>query len=581
MNFKNIMIKSAHNNFRRYIVRGFCSIIKSLSAFFLSFIILTSSVFGQYFVAYVSAAEVGALVAVDLITELAISGGIVAAVFKTASIIQGEISTGYGFGSAGLDEYGDSINQNLYEEREAGRITNAQAGYVNTLNDVPVEIICPIYGTYQFLCTENLANKIRTMSNKSDAAVKEVVNAYWSSVDILDQSAFENIASQPQYWVTNLDELDLKGRAMVNTAIFDTFGEDVSTGINPEFYQTGDVVSCTFANANTQIIRYPSNFLNQDYDYFVLRIPDWHVTSGSYKTNEADLFALYYHDPASDSMEYLSATTTIMNPRRGFDVISAAYLNGLYGISITWDRFNVIWPGASLPGTLDPTEVFPGWGSLWGIEATDGIDLIDWCMGDSRFWNTDILDLAIDEIADAVDAQVETGDTDVPIDLPIDIPVEGEGDVAWPSDDTDEDFDDPPAYPAEDDWADADTDVYPPFDPDPDPDPDPDNPDNPTPDNPEAPTLPPVNIPALLGLFPFCIPFDIKKAIEWFETDDQSDPVFYIPIKINMSGRQIIDYQMEINLTQHGIRTVVIFLKSAQVVAYIIVLCYATSKVIY
>lgn len=582
MNLKSNMINNAIIGFITTFKSGSKSfIIKRLSAFLLSIIIFVSSVFCQYCTAVVSAAEVGAIVAVDLIVELAVTGGIVAGIMRGAQILQGEIDSGYGFGSAGLDAYANSVNQQLIDGVNDGTISNAQAGTVNKLSGVPVEIICPVYGIYQFLCTNELCNKIRMENPQTEEGVKQIVSAYWSSVNILDQRTFEEIASDPKNWVTNLDQLNTKGRSIVAQSVFEGYGEILSEP-DQTFFETGKWVTAKVGNNAESSRSVNPSTLTAYNDFCIVRF------ASKYTATNKDItgFALYGH-------KNTQVDTALYNRIDAFwaynDQLHYAYYTpGIRSISLDISRAYEMGFGANAttPSTLALDELFPNWGDMWGIEATDALDLIDWCLGDSRFWNTDVIDLAVDEIADAVDAKVETGEdagaVDVPLDLPIDIPIEGEGDVAFPGTDSEEDFDDPPAYPSTDEWADVDETDWPTFDPDPadpnNPD-DPDNPDNPSGGDP--PELPPVNIPALLGLFPFCIPFDIKKAIEWFESDDGSDPVFYIPIDINVSGRQIIDYDLEINLTQHGIRTVVLFLKSAQVVAYVIVLGYATSKVIY
>ena len=575
MNLKSNIINNAIAGFINMFKRGNNSfIVKRLSAFVLSLIIFVSSVFCQYCTAVVSAAEVGAIVAVDLVLELAITGGIVAGIIKSAEILQGEISSGTAFGSDGLDEYALNVNGTIIDGVADGTITNAQAGTVNKVSGVPVEIICPFYGIYQFLCTNELCNKIKTSNPQSEAAVKEIVNAYWSSVNVLDQRTFEEIAADPHNWITSLDALnyDSIGMTITSESIFDTYGDAVSEP-DSAFFTTGKYCHAIQGNWNS------------DYNITVAQVESCNdfVFLKYYSTFNNTMyltFGLYGHlTDETDPNKYTLLKSNLIS-RAGNATCNP--INGVSSLTLSDELVDTLgFTYNTMVTPLDMASIIDNWGQTRGIEATDAIDLIDWCWGDSRFWNTDILDLAIDTIADAVDVQIDTGDdavTDIPITLPVDIPVEGV-DIPFPGTDTEEDFDDPLVYPRTDEWLDVDTDVYPPSGPSPDDPDDPDDPDNPSGGDP--PELPPVNIPALLGLFPFCIPFDIKKAIEWFETDDGSDPVFYIPIDINLSGRQIIDYDLEINLTQHGIRTVVIFLKSAQVVAYVIVLGYATSKVIY
>ena len=611
MNLKSNMMNNAITGFITMFKSGSRSfIVKRLSAFVLSLIIFVSSVFCQYCTAVVSAAEVGAIVAVDLIVELAVTGGIVAGIMRGAQILQGEIDSGYGFGSAGLDDYANSVNQQLIDGVNDGRISNSQAGTVKKLSGVPVEIVCPVYGVYQFLCTNELCNKIRMENPQTEEAVKQIVSSYWSSVNILDQQAFEEIASDPKNWVTNLDQLNTTGHAIVAQSVFESYGEILSEP-DQTFFDTGLWATASIGSNSNYRNSINPGVISSYNDFCIVRYPSIYTANNRAITG----FALYGHLNTQVDTALYDRITAFWAYDDQLHWVN--YTSGLRSITIDAEKANELGFGSNAiaPITLSLDELFPNWGDMWGIEATDALNLIDWCLGDSRFWNTDIIDLAVDEIADAVDAKVETGEdagaVDVPLDFPIDIPIEGVGDVAFPGTDTEEDFDDPPAYPRTDEWADVDTTDWPTFDPDPE-DPDPEDPDNPS--GGDAPELPQLRIPVLLTLFPFCIPFDIKRSIEWFGNAGNSsslannsvseqyntgvynnmsaseaeeingngmEPVFAIPLNIGVSGRPVLQATVVLDLTEYGIPVLVQYLKTVQMIAWIIVLCWGTYKVIY
>ena len=553
----------------------FSFILKRLSAFLLSFIIIVSSVFSQYLTAYVYGAEVGAIVIVDLVTELAISGGIVAQIFRSATILQGELSSGYGFGTDSLDEYANSVNSLLTDKVNSGHITNAQAGYVSCVDeDIPVIVTCPFLGVYQFLCTNELANKIRTSDPADEEEVRAIVEGYWDSIVITDRSLFLPVASDVSNWVTSLDVLDSTEIELIHEAVFNTFGLSLAE-LDATFLQSGKAGTIYWQGYTYDYIM-DMAYVNDGWDYFVLTIPD--MNNSQYPS----ISVMYHNSAWANPYEYVPYR---FQQAYGRTLLGESF-PGMQSVSISFAQAQTLGYPWTINNRLDVTEVFPGWGDLAGIESTDAIDVIDWILADDTFWNTDFIDLAIAQIAEGVDAKVDTGSTDIPIDLPIDIPVEGVGDIPFPGVDTEEEFDNPTVYPISKPWADVDVDSYPPFNPDPD-DPDPDDPNPDEPDNPPVEPdeeLPPLAVPQLMQLFPFCIPFDIHKALMFFETDmaEGGSPEFRIPFRIILPNNQAIIYDdIVINFDGYDIPLILYYIKAALVVTHCIVLGYATTKFIY
>lgn len=237
----------------------------------------------------------------------------------------------------------------------------------------------------------------------------------------------------------------------------------------------------------------------------------------------------------------------------------------------------------------------------------------------------------VNDIAEATDAAVEaasdsqgnpqfTPDTRPeisPQQWPELVPIPYE--VPWP-----DSF--PQEFPDADPWIDPESNPWPDpvpdpggdIDPDPDPDPEPDpdlDPDGGGYNNEDwdqkPPDRPKLKTPVLLGLFPFCIPFDIKKSIEWFgdtgtsenssssevyntgvyndmtsaeveEVNGNSgDPIYAIPLNLGVAGQQILQTVIVIDFTEYGLPTLVYYLKAVQLVLWVITLCWCTKKAIF
>ena len=207
--------------------------------------------------------------------------------------------------SSSMDAYYSNYVDALHDLLDNGNISENDSGYVMTVNDVPVACQCNDLGFYAFFCTKELATLINRSSDKSIGTIQHIIDEYWNSKNISNQAGFESAASNYSYWVISIDsESNIRSDALLQSA-WTTYGVNYSH-VDETFIQTGNYALVSFANSSSQNLSAPSNFRSLDYDYVVMRCPDYHVT-GSYATTDADQFVLYYHDPnGSDPVSKIS-----------------------------------------------------------------------------------------------------------------------------------------------------------------------------------------------------------------------------------------------------------------------------------
>ena len=94
-----------------------------------------------------------------------------------------------------------------------------------------------------------------------------------------------------------------------------------------------------------------------------------------------------------------------------------------------------------------------------------------------------------------------------------------------------------------------------------------------------TPEKPLFNVPDLTTFFPFCLVFDVGRALAIMLDGDQ-EPVFDVPLHLTYNNQTIVDYNFHLDLRDYGISTVVGYIKVIELIAYIIILCIATFRVL-
>lgn len=564
------------------------SIFKRFLSFIFALIIISSFVLCQFYAVYAAEVEVIETVAVTVGSLYsAVQSGeavpVVSEFFKKAVVFSSEVRNNYFMPPSTVDTFYDKYMISLDERIQAGDLLESDIGNIKYIGGQPVSFDCPTLGCYAFFCNQAIADRIDAyVGQKNISVVASIVDGYWDEESYrVRRPNFNLMLSNPDNWqccfdITGSDAVSIQ-------AFWDTFGKSLQDP-SLEFYQTGVWAHCFTSNWSYDLA-VSSQYAVQGNEYLVLKCPDYQAaTVPAYPFG----VALFYYDPSWGDFAYKRLTQ--FYTFYGRENVSAQAVNNLQSLTISKSRLDEImyYNGGDC---IAMSDLFPE-SALDIIEGanTGVLNPAD------EWWNTRDWEDVVDAIGDAVAESVGAGATDIPLDIPDvitadDLPV---------TDFADDDFVDTTGIIAVDDETDM---------PDiPSVNPDPDDPSD------ERPDLPQLKIPVLLTLFPFCIPFDIKRSIEWFGNSGNNsssnnnsvseqyntgvynnmstyeveeingngmEPVFAIPLNIGVSGRPVLQSTVVLDLTEYGIPVLVQYLKTVQIIAWIIVLCWGTYKVIY
>ena len=88
-----------------------------------------------------------------------------------------------------------------------------------------------------------------------------------------------------------------------------------------------------------------------------------------------------------------------------------------------------------------------------------------------------------------------------------------------------------------------------------------------------------INFPDLKGLFPFCIPFDLYNGLSSIITDD-AEPIWTIPIYLEIQNHVIVDTQLVIDLTIWDLDAFWLIVRSVILVVFFILLAMFTLRIV-
>lgn len=564
------------------------SMVKRSFALFYAFIITSFFVISQYNIAF--AAEAGAIETVAVTVGSlysAIKSGEAAYVltdfFEKAVVFASEVRTERFVPSDTLSEFYNSYMLSLDEKIDSGDLVEADVGEVLYVGGKPVAFSCPTLGCYAFFCNKEIAERIDNYSaEKTIGNVRALVEEYWDDEFFrIRRPNFDVLVADPENWRCCFDvtSIGVDGSANVDVifqSFFETFGISFSdpddsfyeTGIAGYFHSSGRVFNLAVRVSDIQY-----------YDDFIV-LGNYSTLGGSniYVGN------LYGHSIAESNVSLYNRITGLYG---GADAYAVG-ANGIRNITISREKAESLgFHDNSAVSPLDFSLIFPNFADIIEGVNTGVLNPTD------EWWKARDFEDAVDLLSDAAAEAVAEGATDVPMDIPDvitedDLPITDWADA--------EDFVDTTGVIAVDDETDF-PDV--PVNPGPSPDP----------DNPDRPDLPELHIPVLLTLFPFCIPFDIKRGIEWFgnsnnsnqsynqnystgtyqnfsedeieEINGSGDPIFAIPLNIGVSGRPIVQTTLLLDLTEYNIPIIATWLKTIQVIAFVISLGIATYRFIY
>ncbi len=580
------------------------SIFKRSLSFIFALIILSSFVSCQFFVASVNAAEIGAVESVAVTVGSlysAVKSGeastVVMDFFKRAVVFASEIRTNYFMPADTIDSFYDNYMLSLDSKIDSGNLVEADIGNIRYVGGVPVSFDCPTLGCYCFFCNQAIADRIDAYTGqKNISVVASIVDGYWDQEFYrIRRPNFVSMVSNPDNWRCSFDSasIGVEGSQNVDviySSFFDTFGEVLSEP-SDVFFDTGQFAVYKVKNRDPVPVSMAVNDITRYNDFIVIGASSVYIPVNravqvyaffGHLVSEADtniynrINSYYFYD---DQFEYFTPT----------DGIRSSMISNEKARSLGW--FNQA--GVEVSNTLDMSLIFPNYGDLI---AGGQIGVLDPTRG---WWRARDFEDAVDLVGDAVAEAVQAGTTDVPLDIPDIVDVEDLPITDWA--DT-ADFVDTTGVVAVDDETDM------PDIPDVNPTPDPDTPSG------DDPDIPQLKIPVLLTLFPFCIPFDIKRSIEWFGNSGQNsssnnnsvseqyntgvynnmssseaeeingngmEPVFAIPLNIGVSGRPVLQSTVVLDLTEYGIPVLASYLKTVQIIAWIIVLGVATYRFIY
>lgn len=530
--------------------------VKRSFALFYAFIITSFFVISQYNIAF--AAEAGAIETVAVTVGSlysAIKSGEAAYVltdfFEKAVVFASEVRTSRFVPSDTVSEFYNSYMVSLDEKIEAGDLLEADIGEVLYIGGKPVAFTCPTLGCYAFFCNKEIAERIDNYSaQKTIGNVRALVEEYWEDDFYrIRRPNFDILVADPDNWRCCFDISGTDGIAI--ESFWDVFGVSLSQP-DDDFFHTGKYCEIDYKTYWWPLSVNTSTLTSYN-DFFCINVLDSEkgVTYNTLYGHENSQVSPSIYHPMSSTQSYNSRINGFRN------------VNNLRSVTLSLTRwreveFPILNNSPYFFPDIDLSVLFPQFGDVIEGANVGVLNPVD------EWWKARDFEDAVDLLSDAAAEAVAEGATDVPMDIPDvitedDLPITDWADA--------EDFVDTTGVIAVDDETDF-PDV--PVNPGPSPDP----------EGPEDPDIPELHVPLLLTLFPFCIPFDIKAAIEWFG-EDNSDPIFSIPIVVNMSGRQIVNSSLVINLTEYGIDVLCGYLKTIQIIVYVIVLGYATAKVIY
>lgn len=491
-------------------------------------------------------------------------------------------------GSVARSAYWDDVNAEIRKKINDGTLNSEDVGVVWYKEvdgqRVPYCIKSSFYGYNTYLLTDELANKIIEERRTSDDEIEQAVHDYWERVAISNKQPFIDLATDVNNWAVSF-------KGSCDSLLTDTL-EFYKRNFNSDGYEQ---VVPDFQSAKTWVLvrKYyqnmlPDNNYNQyyqpdNYYYCVLRCPKTGLFEDELPSFQFSVLRIKKDTFEGDITIGNTVTVTKYPP-------SNKYYNPPYDIFINplFRIFDITGSAFSIRNnyTLSKEEVC----NLIGIDPDDIPDPEFWQMPyivlapeldplvtSGVNYNVGALQALDDSATPAADQAIENNSD--PYNLPILDPV------------------DYPSVPSPTPWEEIAADTYPSENPITTPLPNPDSGDNGDGgDGGDGGDVPPgggddgggerpgerpkLKVPLLLTLFPFCIPFDIKNAIQLFSADG-SNPVFNVPIHIEYGGHVIVDYTFVLDLTSYGISTAVGYIKAVEVIAYIIVLCFATYKVIY
>lgn len=481
-----------------------------------------------------------------------------------------ELQNSLALGAVAHEAYWDNVNAEINKKINDGTLSASDVGVVWYKEvdgqQIPYAIVSSsFYGCNEYLLTNELAQKIIDEQLETDAEIQEAVNEYWESVVISDVQPFISLANNIDNWVvsfTGTTNSILQDTINFYSGFFNGSTADGATNVNIEFPSAKNW--CDTYNSYSYLSSLNVYGYNEDnYYYCICRYPNPSVAdkiSARILRIDKNTFAGRFEFSGSnvvnqdDGPSTSNKNTYYLNPcYRNFDITGS-----IYGVN---KNFNLTSEEVYNLLGLDP-DFLPNpdyWFQPLIVLAPDLAPLrtpgVNYNVGDVADFDDalaleaqNVLDLNPEPITYPVlDPNVypnqpdgHTWDEIIPRDYPVPNP----GDTPGGGDGGDE----PPGGDDSDDSKPG-----------------------------ERPKL---KVPMLLTLFPFCIPFDIKKAIQLFSADG-SNPVFNVPIHIEYGGHVIVDYTFVLDLTSYGISSAVGYIKAVEVVAYIIVLCWATSKVIF
>ena len=476
-------------------------------------------------------------------------------VVRSPFIFGSEIDSGFALESVAKAHYWDEMNATIRYKIQAGTLTNDDVGYVyyKQVNgeNIPVAVVhSSVFGANEYLITEELAQKIIDEQLTDDAEVQQAVLDYWERVYISDTEPFIEMASDIKNWTFKWTN------EMSETAkeVFDNiFGQNLQDPAS-SFFEDGTWITCI--TPYDQVYRYSvgDSYINPEFDYVVIHCADI--------GNEREGYYLWYYDP--DWMTYYYQRITDITPYQDYFQFKNV-TPGFKTITVSFERYNEMMDPNLWPRQIGFTELFPNWDGLARmnpnpvqITAYQGL-------------------LNVDDATEAVEALALAAET-APQPNPDGIPT----------------FNPDPEYIPEmeplrnpEPIINPGVNKYPSINPGGAITPpsgggnsgDGGGGDNGDDDRPE------LRIPDLLGLFPFCIPFDIKNAITLFsdggDWTQPEAPTFDIPFNIDYGGRNIVSYTFHLDLSDYDIWVALGYIRMVEVIAFIIILAIATSRVLF
>lgn len=550
------------------------SIKFKILSFIVNLILLCNLTFYQIVSVYAMPAEEDVMT--NLYTEnlwTVIDGGgnnnLETEIIQNPSLFSAEIDSGIALGMVARQAFWDEMNATIRQKIQDGTLSAEDVGTVYYKNiggtEIPIAIVHnAVYGSNEYLITRELAQKILDEQLRTDEEVQAAVIDYWDRVVASDVQPFIDLANNMSNWVT---KFKAKSVDLWSEIYWKLFGVNATGSLDADFLNEGIWLRFTNNYDTVYTYRVGSSYVNTDFEYLCIYVSDW-SGAGSW-ANGRCAYQLWYYDPSWNTFAFQKVTE--ITPYRD-DIKFVNIPSEFYKISeSTYSDFNDLIEPGLWPEQISFSTVFPNWDEIGHIYLPGNDPLVNPLVNPDACYALDDIEDAVGLIADAVDEARELNPNALPEinpeTLPDLAPILDPNRGLNPDTGLDPDrFIDPVPGSGGDTPGGGDGGDDPPG--------------GGGSDDPKPGERPKLKIPQLLTLFPFCIPFDIKKSIQLFQSDS-TGPVFNVPIHIEYGGHVIVDYTFVLDLTSYGIDTAIGYIKAVEIIAYIVILCCATYKVIF